>query len=154
MRVDDEDFEYISLFRWHGGGSKQRYAKRMQSGPKKKFIYAHREILGAPSGMEVDHIDGNSLNNQKSNLRLCSHRENCSAFHSRKGRTNPYRGVSWHKTRGQFIARIRVNYLTIFLGWFTVPEDAAKAYDIAAVKHFGEFANLNFPTSTPIPTDT
>jgi len=148
MRVDDEDFEYLSSFCWHAGGYAMRYAKRVQRGPKKKFVYAHREIIGAPSGSEVDHIDGDSLNNQKTNLRLCSHRENCSAFHSRKRRTNLYRGVSWHKTRGQFIARIRVNYLTIFLGWFKVPEDAAKAYDIAAVKYFGEFANLNFPLPT------
>ena len=100
----------------------------------------HREIMNTSKGLQVDHIDHNGLNNQRSNLRNCTASQNrmnkiCT---SRSG----YKGVSLNE--GLIQSRIKINGNTRHLGYFKTKELAAKAYDIAAKKYQGEFANLNF----------
>lgn len=139
-QVDDEDYEYLSQFTWCIG---QGYAVR-HSSAKLSCARMHRVILGAPKNMQVDHIDRNPLNNQRSNLRLCTASQNsCNAKSGRQKQSSNYRGVSVHK--GKFRAQVTINRKVTHVGVFDCEEDAARAYDVVAKKHYGEFAILNFP---------
>lgn len=104
----------------------------------------HREIMGAPKGVVVDHINGDTLDNRKANLRLASHRENCRNQKPHKDKRVPYKGVTYMPKRNKYWARIVVDYRTVSLGLHRDPIAAACAYDAAARKYFGEFARLNF----------
>jgi len=86
----------------------------------------HRDILDIPPGLECDHIDGNGLNNQKNNLRLVTHRENCQNLHITK--TSTLVGVHWDKWHNQWRSGIRVNGKLKNLGSFPTEEDAHNAY--------------------------
>ena len=147
--VDDEDYSFLMQWRWfyHPSGSVMRL-KVIQSNPRKRKIFRmHREILNPPKNRSVDHIDGNSLNNQKYNLRVCKHGENLRNQKKQKNTSSKYKGVCWFKRDSKWVSKIKVNQKTINLGRFDADKEieAAKAYDAAALKHFGEFANLNFP---------
>lgn len=110
----------------------------------KKKIYLHRLITNCTKGLIVDHIDGNGLNNCKSNLRICSYIQN---GHNRKAKKNSltgFKGVYKRKDReNNWIARIIVNGKDIYIGSTDTPEKAAAMYNTAAIKYFGDFALLN-----------
>lgn len=95
-----------------------------------------------PKG-QLDHINGVRDDNRPCNLRECSNAENNRAVGIKKNNTSGYKGVSLNKASGRFYSYIRVNYKRIHLGCFDSPEEAAKAYNAAALKYFGEFASLN-----------
>jgi len=95
-------------------------------------------------GFEVDHEDRNYLNNQRSNLRLATKSQNQANSNLRIDSTSGYKGVTWHVRIMRWQAKIQVRKTRIFLGYFKTPEEAARAYDKAAKRYFGEFANLNF----------
>lgn len=97
-----------------------------------------------PDG-EIDHINHDASDNRIANLRDCTHAENLANSSSTKGSTSRFLGVSWSKKSAKWSAIISPNGKTIALGRFASEIEAAKAYDDAARKHFGEFANLNFP---------
>lgn len=141
--VDDDDFESISRLKWHC--DKNNYAvRRSRRGTGRETTRMARLIMKAPREVEVDHVDGNPLNNQKSNLRLCSHMENChNQRNYRKRKSSRYKGVDFNKALGKWQARIGVNQQQLYLGVFDSEVDAASAYDAAATKHFGEFAATN-----------
>lgn len=144
-QVDDEDYESLSKYKWqcHAGG----YAVRAE-GPKKKriFILMHRDVLKIKHGdkVHIDHIDGNRLNNTKQNLRCVTNQQNC---FNKKGSfsTSQYKGVCWSKTVGKWKSAITFNYKTFHLGLFIDEVEAAKAYDTAALKYYGQYSKLNFP---------
>lgn len=94
---------------------------------------------------EYDHVNRQPLDNRRPNLRGCTRSQNNANRHLRSG-ASEYRGVSWYKQIGKWYATCCINGTSIHLGTFTDEIDAAKAYDRAALKAFGEFANLNFPT--------
>ena len=96
-----------------------------------------------PDGMEVDHINGNTLDCRRENLRIVTSRQNTMNIHIIRGKSC-YKGVFWNKDIEKWYSRIGVNYKLINLGYFASEIEAAKAYDRAALKHFGEFARLNF----------
>lgn len=143
--VDDEDFADLNKYSWTFDG---RYAVRFKgTRSEQKKIYMHREIVVVPNGKMVDHKDGNKLNNRKANLRICTATDNL----RNKGRvvyrnrgSSKYKGVSWYKRDHKWMAQLRVKGKHIHLGYFDNEEQAAIAYDSAAKKHFGEFANINF----------
>lgn len=143
--VDDEDYTFLMQWKWY---CHQGYARRTEGGGRKaRQIHMHRIILKAPENMEVDHIDGDKLNNQKVNLRLVSHASNTQNARPRKDGRSPFKGVIWHSQSNKWRPRITVNHRRIHLGYFTDEIEAAKAYDHAARKYHGEFARLNFPNT-------
>lgn len=136
--VDDEDFEWLSQISWHL--MNKGYAQT--SRPKKELM--HRKIMNPPQNMVVDHIDGNHLNNQKSNLRICTHAEN--SANSKKpidGITSIFKGVYFYKRKGKYIAQIRYRNNKFHLGSFDKEIDAAMAYNAASIRLNGKFAKLN-----------
>jgi len=148
--VDDSDYERLSQFKWYAwkpGNRRTFYAVRGIALPngKRGVSYMHREIVNAPSGEAVDHRDGNGINNQRSNLRIATQRQNSYNQSGRKTSTSRFKGVSGYRSRPQWRARIMVNGKEHHLGHFNTEFDAACAYDMAARAHFGEYARLNFP---------
>ncbi len=111
---------------------------------RKNNIYLHRLLMGAHVGKVIDHINGNSLDNRKVNLRECTHKEN---IRNRRGKnknnTSGFKGVFWAEYTKRWRAQIKVDRKTKFLGYYKNALDAAKAYDAAALKFHGVFASLN-----------
>ena len=140
--VDEQDYWWlVALGRWQAfGGNSTWYAKRGNGGGGTEYM--HALILGAPG---VDHINGDGLDNRRSNLRHATLSQNQANRRSRADSMSGYKGVSWHKQRRRWYARICVNGQTRGLGLYESAEDAALAYDAAAIASFGEFAATNFP---------
>ena len=139
--VDDEDFEWLSKWKWFNDGSGYAVRKQLVDG-KKCTIYMHKEILKAPPGMEGDHRFGDKLDNRRENLRVCTHAENMRNRKPNKGRALP-KGVRWHVGARKFMAGIHVNNRHVHLGLFLTEPQAKAAYDAAAIKYYGEFARAN-----------
>ena len=113
---------------------------------KTKKMYLHRAIMRAPKGKLVDHKNGDGLDNRRANLRLATRSQNMMNRAKTKSKTSSrYIGVSFDKDCKRWRAAIRVHYKQRWLGSFKNEIDAAKAYDIAAIKYHKEFASLNFP---------
>lgn len=142
--VDDCDFQRASRFSWFLTSGPILYAQRKQG---RKNILLHREIMDAPAGLYVDHINGNGLDNRRENLRLCTAKENIWNQRRRTKNTSGFKGVN--KSGGMWRARIKVNNQEIPLGCYEDATEAARAYDYAAKKYFGEFARTNFPEINP-----
>lgn len=149
--VDDEDYERVAQHKWQANifpradGSLNVYAQRgvRKSDGCKSVQRLHRFILDAPAGMDIDHINGNSLDNRRSNLRVCTRSENMCNQRPRACGSSAFKGVSWFKRDAKWRAQIRIDGKTINLGCFTSEIDAARAYDAAATKNYGEFARTN-----------
>jgi hypothetical protein len=141
--VDDDDWIRLSRFSWniHPGG----YASRVLYQDKRAHtILLHREVMNAPPGTQVDHIDGNKLDCRKSNLRFCNYNQNgANCKKPSHGVTSRFKGVYWNKNANKYQANIMVNKKTIYLGIYDCEIAAAQAYNKAASSHFGEFARLN-----------
>jgi len=153
--IDEEDYELAnrgrSLFVKPNGFVV--ISKRL--GPKKVVhIYLHKRIAGCDkgNGFQVDHIDGNRLNNSRKNLRICTHHQNQYNKPKRAGQSkhSKYKGITKYITASgatRYSVRIRANKKHIPLGSFDTELEAAEAYDQAAIIYHGEFARLNFPIS-------
>ena len=144
--VDVDDFEQIGPFRWQAcnvSGDKWYARRTVKIGGIPRAIYMHRAILNPPYELEVDHIDGNGLNNRRSNLRICSRGKNAQNQRKTRG-TSQFKGVYWNGRVGRWHASIQGNKARHHLGFFTNETDAARAYDAAAIELFREFARPNF----------
>ena len=145
--IDLEDFEKVRKYKWTTFQYRHSaYAGR--STPKikgkKDTMFMHRLILDAHKGREVDHINGDGLDNRRCNIRLCSKSQNQANRKKQLGLSSQYKGVSWHKKDRKWMSSIKLNGKSIYLGEFNREIDAAYIYDDAARKYFGEFANTNF----------
>jgi len=145
--VDDEDFWWVNKDKWYVRRvSNNWYAARNDYlNGKPKMIHMHRFIMNCPDDKEIDHGNHDGLDNQKHNLRICTASQNSANRQIQKGnKSSKFKGVSWHEQNINWRAYIKVNGKHIHLGYFDIEEAAAKAYDRAAIKYFGEFAKLNF----------
>jgi hypothetical protein len=149
--VDDEDYERLAGLTWHvmkgGVGKAYIYARTsVKVGNGYKWFLMHRMILGLTGKILGDHRDGDTLNNQRHNLRPCNVSENGCNRHKASG-ASLFKGVSWNTYMGRWKATIQKSKVMYHLGYFYDEETAAWAYDEAAIRLHGEFANLNFPAT-------
>lgn len=136
--VSSEDYELVNAYKWHVSMKRNR-ALAQTTLPNGESVLMHRFILNAPIGVLVDHINGNTLDNSRSNLRFASAKEN-GRNHKAKG-SSGFNGVK--KTSSGWIAMIAPSGMEITLGTFADAEQAASAYNEAAKKVYGIFARLN-----------
>jgi len=142
--VDDADFEYLNQWKWYFKKyPKTGYATRAPWENGKQYtLFMHTLILKTPKGMCSDHINGNGLDNRKSNLRTCTYQQNAFNRKKRQNMTSRFKGVNWHKGNRKWEAGIKINGRRIYLGEFDLPIEAAMAYKKAALEYHGEFARL------------
>jgi hypothetical protein len=138
--VDSSDYPLVKQYKW--SLLNNGYVFTRVNG---KAIGLSSFILGvcATKQMVVDHMDGDTLNNRRSNLRQCSTQQNIQNQTIRSDNSSGFKGVFWDKGLKKWRARIKVNYVGKHLGCFSKKEDAAIAYNNAAVENFGEYARLN-----------
>lgn len=145
--VDECDYESLSQWKWCVKANK--YAGR-DVWKTRQCVYMHRSVVGAPAGMDVDHINGNTLDNRRCNLRVCAHHKNLQNQGKQRGlHTSKYKGVSWNARKSKWEARLTVDKKLTFLGNYADESEAARVWDEAAKKHHGEYARLNFPEVQP-----
>jgi len=140
--VDDEDEGLVSGLSWY---FQNGYARADLPRPSNAKIYMHRLLLGQPIGLQVDHRNGNRLDNRRCNLRLASATQNAANSGPKPSNRSGFRGVSWFPRDRRWTVHIKVNGRAKNLGYFDDPVEAARVYDAAAVAAHGEFARLNFP---------
>jgi len=151
-KLDDEDFVKFSKYKWYAaldsGTNTRRAARRFfYKGKKSKILFLSRLIIDANDEYYVDHINGDTLDNRKSNLRLASVSQNGMNRGPNKNNKSGYKGVSWSSGDKGWTAHINktINgkYKQFFIGNFKTKEEAAIAYNKKAKELFGEFAYLN-----------
>lgn len=139
--VDDDDYEVLNQYKWY---CSHGYAVRDKIINKSRTSYRmHRVIMNCPENMQVDHINGNPLDNRKINLRICTKNQNNKNLKKPLTNKTGYKGVSYCKSRKKYCSYISINNKTKPLGRFDTAVEAAKAYNKAASEYYGEFANLN-----------
>jgi hypothetical protein len=150
--VDADDYGALKGFNWYFC---KGYALRERKLAGKRYrIYMHRALVDAPSGMMVDHINHDTLDNRRSNLRLATVNENGRNMRLPSHNSSGFKGVCWDKPRGKWKAYIHVNDKIVNLGRYEVMGDAVAAYDAAALQLHGEFArtNASLKTTPPAPS--
>jgi hypothetical protein len=144
--IDKDDYEYLNSFKWgiiNNGSHKYAARGTRKKGQPYRKILMHREILNCPKNKMIDHINGNTLDNRKENLRIVTRAKNLQNSKKRSDSNFNYKGIG--KRNGKYFARIQIAVdKRLFLGYYNTDIEAARAYDIAAKLHFGENARLNF----------
>lgn len=138
--VDDKDYGLVSKYKWTY--RKPGYAHKHIPKTKSDSISLHRFILNPPKNKEVDHINGNGLDNRRSNLRICSRLENCKNKGFSKNNKSGFKGVHWNKTLKYWVTQVTANG-KVFTKYSHTKEVAARKYNELAKKYHGEFALLN-----------
>lgn len=146
--VDDSDFEWLSQWKWYAH-KRLNYFYAARNEPvcskKQKQVSMHRVILNVSDpNTIVDHKDGNTLNNCRNNIRICSKSQNNMNKKLSTNNSSGFKGVCWFKPRKRWAANISINKKHICIGYFKSKEEAAQAYAEAAKKYHGEFANLGY----------
>lgn len=149
--VDDWNYNRLSQWKWYANRTRNLYyyAQRgIRVNGKRSCIQMQREIYKLKIGnkCQIDHIDGNTLNNREINLRKCTSQQNIWNRHRIFGKSK-YKGVLWHKKNRKWTGQIVINYKKIYLGSFVNEAEAAKAYNKAALEYYGKFAKLNILTN-------
>lgn len=143
--ISKSDLPLVSRFKWYYGGA--GYAERMSKDPdgKRIAIRLHRFLVGSPEGMQVDHINGDRLDNRRENLRVCTAAENRRNITKISSNTSGFRGVSFAKREQNWEAYLWVNNKKVHLGRHATAEEAARAFDDGARKYHGAHGRYNFP---------
>ncbi len=145
ITIDDCDFDLLNKKRWHLNSGKYAVASIKTGYYKYKLVRLHRIVLGMSHEdlRVVDHMNGDKLDNRRSNLRICTSSQNARNRKIHSNNKSGYKGVSLHKASGLYTVKIRVEGKTINVGYFKNDIIAANAYNDAALKYHGEFARLN-----------
>lgn len=137
--IDIDDLEEVSKYKWHV--KKERhgflYARNNTVGPLHRFILSLHE--NDITGKVVDHIDHNTLNNRKENLRICTNQQNVTNSRIPKNNTSGHKGVYWAKDKHKWTAQISINNKTIYLGRYDNIEDAIEAREKATITYYKEY---------------
>ena len=144
--VDDADYEMLSRFRWFSQPKEYTaYALRNETANGRQTTKRmHRMIMLPGPEQHVDHINGDGLDNRRSNLRLCTHGQNMRNGRPRSGARSQFKGVDWDKQHRKWRARVtRDSGQRLHVGFFDTESEAANAYDVAATEAYGEFARIN-----------
>jgi len=146
--IDDEDYDMVNFFSWRVMIRKTNIYVGTQAcriNKKAVTMLLHQLVLhNTPEGYEIDHIDGNALNNQKSNLRIVTHTQNMkNTRKSSGGVTSKYKGVFKPSGVRKYKVLITVDKKVIYLGYYKDELEAARVYNEAALKYFGEYAKIN-----------
>ena len=136
LLVDDGDYEFMSRFKWRTRKDRKGYISISAA------VAAHSLLV--PYAL-TDHVNGNTLDNTRANLREATHRQNSMNRGLRSDSQHGYKGVHWVSSRQQYRARIQVGDKRIHSGYYGTAIEAARAYDALAREHYGEWARLNFP---------
>lgn len=146
--VDAADYDWLSGYRWFVMTSRRGGQSYAACSLRGKTIPMHRLIMNPPSGMVVDHIDGNGLNNRRANLRICTPQQNRWNLRPRKTETKTSRFIGVYQSRrspGKWYASVECHGKVTHLGPFTSEVEAALARDLKAIELHGPYARLNFP---------
>lgn len=144
--VDDGDYEELAKYSWYMTGPKNHLIAARNGrlsdglGPAHRTVYMHRAILNPPADMVVDHINGNSLDNRRENLRICDRLRNQWNRRMQYNKKCGVRGVHWHGHSGLWHPTIKYYGKCISLGYYKTIEEAAVVRREAELKYFGEFA--------------
>ena len=141
--IDIEDVQRVKQYTCFVSQKSNYSSIRTNQG--NKTYYLGRFLLNSSTNMEVDHIDGNTFNNKKDNLRFVTVHQNSQNRKARSDGSSGFKGVSWKANQNKWVVRIQTDGKRIHIGYFTEKEEAARAYDEAAKLYFGEYARLNFP---------
>lgn len=140
--VDDADYEFIMQSKWWASYMGSYW--HAVSYRDKKAIRLSRLLLSAPKGLDVDHANGDTLDNRRENLRICTRSQNNMNQRKHvKDATSVYKGVAWDKDRNKWMVQLKKNGKRLFYGRYDSEEVAAMTYNWAAIRYFGEFALLN-----------
>lgn len=134
--VDDEFYEELIRHKWHA-----QITFGIEYAVSKNGLLMHRLIMSAPTGIMVDHINGIGTDNRKQNLRLATNSQNQANSNLKKKSISGYRGVHWYGSKNKWA--VRIGKRGDFFGFFSDKVEAAKRYNIEAVKKYGDFAKLN-----------
>ena len=146
--IDDADYLLVASFSWHAKRDHNWYAAHTPS-PTASKVFMHRLIVGAARGQIVDHINGDTLDNRRANLRIVTAHQSAMNRGPHAGSSSRFIGVTLHRQLGKWQASIGRAADFTYLGCFVNESEAARAYDIAAADRYGAFARLNFPKATP-----
>lgn len=146
LLADDQDAELVHAHHWHSAAGRRTFyaLTNVPAGVRRqRTVRLHRLILAAGPGQQVDHKNGNGLDDRRANLRLATGSQNSANGAPPKNNTTGYRGVSFFRRDGNYTAKIRVNWRWRYLGYFPTAWEAAEAYNRAALEAWGEFAWQN-----------
>jgi hypothetical protein len=136
--IDDADLAAVSRYRWHVGS---RCYIRASTGRQGRHVTLHTMLMGTPAGMVVDHINGDTLDNRRANLRVCTVSDNLKNRKRSKANRSGFKGV-YRAKRGGWVAEIKSDRMKYRLGYFPSAELAHEAYCAAAKRLHGPFARL------------
>lgn len=145
--VDAEDASWLNQWKWRihemRGGEKRYACRSVRLGDKWATLFMHQVVAGTPAGFYTDHIDGDGLNNQRSNLRIVTRGQNIQNSMKKSVSSSKYKGVHFSRCSSPWMARIQKDGHPVYLGMYKTEVLAAEAYNKAALSMFGEYASLN-----------
>ena len=148
--VDADRFDELNAFVWSVSGRDGKHVARGDRSGKRGTTWLHHAVMGVPSHVHIDHKNGNGFDNRSGNLRVADNslnHANIGKMKRKREATSRYKGVHWRKDRNRWSSEIKVRDRHIKLGCYATELEAARAYDAAALQHFGEFARPNFPST-------
>ena len=146
--VDDEDYDWISQWCWRFYDLAGGYAARVENS---RWILMHRVIMQAGKGVLIGHRNGNTLDNRRANLYRADRSSAGSQQRIRAGGKSRHKGVVWDAASKRWRALVKVRGRRMHLGYFEDEDEAARAYDAAALQHFGPAATTNFKEGDGLP---